>query len=76
MPTAQLPTWRHVLVVVAHPDDESFGPGGTLARYAHDGEVHLLCGTRGEVGVVDAHLLEGYSDIAELRTAELACAAG
>lgn len=64
-----------LLVVMAHPDDESFGPGGTLARYAHEGEVHLLCGTRGEVGVVDEYLLAGYSDIAELRTAELACAA-
>ncbi len=65
---------KRLLVVFAHPDDESFGPGGTLAKYAHEGEVHLLCATQGEVGVVDAHLLEGFKDIADLRTSELACA--
>lgn len=32
-----------VLVVVAHPDDEVLGCGGTMARYARDGhDVHLL----------------------------------
>lgn len=40
---------RQLLAVFAHPDDESFGPGGTLARYADRGvEVWLLCATRGE----------------------------
>ncbi len=65
-----------LLVILAHPDDESFGPGGTLAKYAHRGAaVHYLCGTRGESGTVDAERLNGYADVAELRTAELACAA-
>ncbi len=42
---------RKILAVFAHPDDEAFGPGGTLAKYAHTGtEVHLLCATRGESG--------------------------
>ena len=68
-----MPT-KKLLVVLAHPDDESFGPGGTLARYAHEGEVHLLCATRGEVGVVDDHLLQEHNSIADLRTAELECA--
>ena len=67
---------KRLLAVFAHPDDESFGPGGTLARYAHEGRVRLLCATRGEVGTVDAHLLEGFKDIADLRSNELACAAG
>lgn len=65
-----------LLVILAHPDDESFGPGGTLAKYAHHGAaVHYLCGTRGESGTVDAERLNGYADVAELRTAELMCAA-
>jgi len=43
-----------LLVVLAHPDDETFGTGGTLAYYASKGvDVHLLCATRGEVGEVD-----------------------
>ncbi|MBI3942767.1 MAG: PIG-L family deacetylase [Chloroflexi bacterium] len=67
---------RVLLAVFAHPDDESFGPGGTLARYAAEGvQVHLACATRGEVGGVDPELLQGYQDIAQLRTQELYCAA-
>ena len=32
-----------ILAVLAHPDDESFGTGGTLARYAWSGAaVHLI----------------------------------
>jgi LmbE family N-acetylglucosaminyl deacetylase len=65
-----------LLVILAHPDDESFGPGGTLAKYAHTGTaVHYLCGTRGESGTVDADKLNGYADVAALRTNELLHAA-
>jgi LmbE family N-acetylglucosaminyl deacetylase len=68
---------RRLLAVLAHPDDESFGPGGTLALYAHRGvEVHLACATRGEVGTVSEELLHGYADIGSLREHELRCAAG
>lgn len=67
---------KTLLVILAHPDDESFGPGGTLAKYAAAGaSVHYLCGTRGESGTVDAEKLKDYADVAELRTAELMCAA-
>ena len=42
---------KKILAVFAHPDDEAFGPGGTLAKYAAEGvEIHLLCATRGEMG--------------------------
>ncbi len=65
-----------LLAVLAHPDDESFGMGGTLALYARKGyEVYLVCATRGEVGTVDAKYLRKYGSIAELREAELRCAA-
>jgi LmbE family N-acetylglucosaminyl deacetylase len=68
---------QKMLVVLAHPDDESFGMGGTLAHYAARGvEIHLICATRGEVGEVGPEHMRGYDSIAELREAELICAAG
>ena len=40
-----------LLAILAHPDDESMGVGGTLAKYASEGvETHLVCATRGEAG--------------------------
>jgi N-acetyl-1-D-myo-inositol-2-amino-2-deoxy-alpha-D-glucopyranoside deacetylase len=64
-----------LLAVLAHPDDETFGSGGTLAYYASIGvDVHLICATRGEAGEVDAELMQGYSSVAELREHELRCA--
>ncbi|HEY2981027.1 MAG TPA: PIG-L deacetylase family protein [Anaerolineales bacterium] len=66
-----------ILAVLAHPDDESFGMGGTLALYARRGaDVYLVCATGGEVGTVDPEHLQGFSSIAELRASELRCAAG
>ena len=65
-----------LLAVLAHPDDETFGMGGTLALYSQRGvSVHLICATRGEVGDVEPHYLEGYQSIGELREHELRCAA-
>ncbi len=65
-----------ILAVLAHPDDESFGMGGTLAHYANRGvAVHLICATRGEVGEVAPEHLQGYESIAALREEELRCAA-
>ncbi|HWQ83561.1 MAG TPA: PIG-L family deacetylase [Anaerolineales bacterium] len=67
---------RVLLAVLAHPDDESFGMGGTLALYARQGvAVHLVCATRGEAGEVDEEYLEGFGSIAERRESELRCAA-
>jgi len=66
----QTRTKKTILAVLAHPDDESFGMGGTLAYYATKGvEVHLVCATRGEAGTVDAEFMKGYKSIAELREA-------
>lgn len=65
-----------LLAVLAHPDDETFGTGGTLAHYARQGvKVYLVCATRGEVGEVEPEMLEGYASVAELRENELRCAA-
>ena len=69
-------TQKTLLACFAHPDDETFGVGGTLARYAREGvAVHLACATRGEVGMVKPEHLQGFATIGELRWAELACAA-
>jgi N-acetyl-1-D-myo-inositol-2-amino-2-deoxy-alpha-D-glucopyranoside deacetylase len=66
---------KTLVAIFAHPDDESFGIGGTLALYAHGGvSTYYLCGTRGESGTVDPEMMQGYSDIAELRSNELECA--
>lgn len=68
---------RVLLAVLAHPDDETFGMGGTLALYARRGvQVHLICATRGEVGSMDPKLMEGFTSIGERRESELRCAAG
>ena len=65
-----------ILAVLAHPDDESFGLGGTLALYASKGyDTYLVCATRGEAGTLDPEHLNGYKDTAELRTNELMRAA-
>lgn len=66
-----------LLAVLAHPDDETFGMGGTLAYYSRRGvDTYLICATRGEVGEVDEAMLRGYASIGERREAELRCAAG
>jgi N-acetyl-1-D-myo-inositol-2-amino-2-deoxy-alpha-D-glucopyranoside deacetylase len=66
-----------LLAVLAHPDDETFGTGGTLALYARRGvKVHLVCATRGEVGEVDPEYMQGFKSIADRRENELRCAAG
>jgi LmbE family N-acetylglucosaminyl deacetylase len=67
---------KTILAVLAHPDDESFGIGGTLALYARKGyNTYLICATRGEEGSMDEEHLNGYKDKAELRTNELQNAA-
>jgi len=46
------------LAIFAHPDDESFGPGGTIAKLAQTGEVHLLCVTDGNDPTREEHLTQ------------------
>ncbi len=64
----RLPGWGHVLVVVAHPDDESFALGAVIdALVAARATVSVLCLTRGE-----ASTLRGVpGDLAVVRAREL-----
>ncbi len=39
-----------LFALFAHPDDEAFGPGGTLALYSQTHDVYVICATRGEQG--------------------------
>ena len=70
-----------LLAVLAHPDDESLGVGGTLAKYAAEGvEVFLLTATRGDSGRYRGHRpgTEGHPGahaLGEIREAELRAAA-
>lgn len=41
---------RVVVAVFAHPDDEAFGPSGTIAKLSKTHDVYVLCATRGEAG--------------------------
>ncbi|MBE9479005.1 MAG: PIG-L family deacetylase, partial [Chloroflexi bacterium] len=67
---------KRLLAVLAHPDDESFGPGGTLALYAQEGvEVHLICATRGDVGAIPPEMQLNAEETARMRLDELRCAA-
>ena len=68
---------KRLLFLLAHPDDETFGPGATIARYAREGaEVHLATATRGEAGMVGDPPLTDREHLGEVRTAELLAAAG
>lgn len=63
---------KKLLAVFAHPDDEAFGPGGTLAKYAAEGtEVHLLSATRGEAGDWDKEAKGKNIEIHKKREREL-----
>lgn len=43
MPVFGLPTGSQALIIAPHPDDETLGAGGTLARLAREGvQVHVL----------------------------------
>jgi len=69
-------TRARLLISFAHPDDESFGLGGLIARYIAQGtEVYYLCATNGDVGTVRPEFMQGYNSVAELRLAELSRAA-
>jgi LmbE family N-acetylglucosaminyl deacetylase len=64
-----------LLAVFAHPDDETFRPGGTLALLALSGvHVHLLTATRGQAGASGNPPLCTPEDLPAMRERELRCA--
>lgn len=68
---------RRLLGVFAHPDDEVFCVGGTLAQWAAaGGETMILCATRGEAGQIQDARAATRSTLGNVREHELraACA--
>ncbi|MBV9786987.1 MAG: PIG-L family deacetylase [Chloroflexi bacterium] len=67
---------RSILAAYAHPDDEAFGSGGTLAKYAQSGaQVTLVCATRGEVGEISDPALATPENLGQVREQEMLNAA-
>jgi len=66
-----------LMCVLAHPDDESLGTGGTLAKYAAEGvATYLITATRGERGWFgDEADYPGPAALGRIRQAELCAAA-
>jgi LmbE family N-acetylglucosaminyl deacetylase len=66
-----------LMCVLAHPDDESLGNGGILARYAAQGiETYLVTATRGERGWFGSpEVYPGLEALGKIREAELLAAA-
>lgn len=64
-----------LMAVFAHPDDEAFGTGGTLSKYAaEECDVHLVTATRGEAGEIAEPDLATSADLPFVREQELRCA--
>lgn len=66
-----------LMCILAHPDDESLGNGGILAKYASEGvETYLVTATRGERGWFgDERDYPGVEALGKIREAELLAAA-
>jgi LmbE family N-acetylglucosaminyl deacetylase len=71
-----MPERLRLMCVLAHPDDESLGFGGTLARYGADGvETRVVTATRGEAGWSSREPRPAPDEIGRIRAAELGAAA-
>lgn len=68
---------RTVLLLFAHPDDETFTCGGTIAKYAEDPDARIVlyCATRGEAGKVGDPPVCHPEELGDVRQKELARAA-
>lgn len=67
---------KRLMAIFAHPDDETFSIGGTLARIAaEEVEITLVVATRGEEGEIAPAVEADRSNLGDVREVELNCAA-
>src|SRR5687767_5932097 len=67
---------RGLTAVFAHPDDETFAIGGTLARYSGEGvRCSLYCATDGDAGQSSGIPISSPAELGALRCEELRSAA-
>ena len=63
---------RSVAAIFAHPDDEVFSIGGTVARYVKTGvRCNLFCATDGDAGRASGIAVSSRAELGRLRRAEL-----
>jgi LmbE family N-acetylglucosaminyl deacetylase len=67
---------RRIAVVFAHPDDETFCTGGTIAKYCSEGiATDLFCATNGDAGKTSGVPVSSREELARIRQDELRNAA-
>ena len=66
---------RAIAAVFAHPDDETFAIGGTIARHAGAARCTLFCATNGDAGRSSGVAVSSREALGALRARELAAAA-
>ncbi len=63
------PKRKTIVCVFAHPDDEAFGPGGTIYKLSRDNTVYLVCATSGDAG--ENRSTDQISPLGQIRESEL-----
>ena len=67
---------KRLMAIFAHPDDETFSIGGTLAQIAAEQvDITLVVATRGEEGEIASTVNADRGTLGVVREAELNCAA-
>jgi LmbE family N-acetylglucosaminyl deacetylase len=60
---------KPLFCIFAHPDDEAFGPGGSIATFSKDRKVYLICVTDGNAKECFQH--EKHDNLGDIRKEEL-----
>jgi LmbE family N-acetylglucosaminyl deacetylase len=62
---------KKLVCIFAHPDDEVFGPGGTIACFSRTAEVHLICVTDGDAEPEFTNGKANGAELGQIRRLEL-----